>query len=714
MKNFINYRNEELEEKLKDILGTTYGIFQPLFIDLILKRKEVFNLSDEEAIREMEVIKHNVQWIQYSKLEVSGYAYYDYKTKRIRIDPSVKKEDLYGTIIHEILHALSTKVIDEDQTELDISPENLEKTESKESESAALEIGIWKHRKYRREDLVFNLVEGGKTLGLFGERFMETINEATARLFFSREGVGYPNRIFYVNAFVAMVGSSKVELFKEGNQSLQKFLDKIYENFPSDMKEQVNAYITNINENFNLYTYYSALIDSVRKSGSFITAYRMKKEIGKQFEGLHNNTCEMLELQIANDKREINDEYIGEIATRYKMIEQSFMEQGKSQERNISEKYKGAIALKQQEVLQTLCGLYVFNIIKGKLTDEDILKQYEDMSRSGKVEELADRIKKDFPDVNLEEIYNSFQKYMENRRYEECNYYKTIFQKDNFGGKKWNDEETDKMMESILDKCTENEKGKHKDVERRLPSIKDVLNDKSLKKSQYQKLEEESERYCFYKQYCLDFLGYLLNGGANNFYTELFQNEVTYVLKEYYMELLQYTESYKYQDEKGIDIKKIYDTINGIELSNTKMKDIVEELLQNGIFSDTQTSELISYFEERKTSAIERIYRVYDLNSNDTRESLPTRELAINNFFRRLLNQKKRKKIKMLADSAKSKEIIEEEESIEDAARQDTRTKFLGELRVESRNIDLRSGRVSRKVVRGDEHDRREESSSKN
>ena len=30
--------------------------------------------------------------------------------------------------------------------------------------------------------------------------------------------------------------------FKEGNQSLQKFLDKIYENFPSDMKEQVNAY----------------------------------------------------------------------------------------------------------------------------------------------------------------------------------------------------------------------------------------------------------------------------------------------------------------------------------------------------------------------------------------------------------------------------------------------------------------------------------------
>ena len=41
------------------------------------------------------------------------------------------------------------------------------------------------------------------------------------------------------------------------------------------------------------------------------------------------------------------------------------------------------------------------------------------------------------------------------------------------------------MMESILDKCTENEKGKHKDVERRLPSIKDVLNDKSLKKLSY-------------------------------------------------------------------------------------------------------------------------------------------------------------------------------------------------------------------------------------
>lgn len=612
MKKIIDYSNNELEKKIKSEFGESYGTFQPIIVDLLLKRNYVLGLTEEQSIAEARRFMDNVGSIQYGKLYLmsGAIAFYSPKQRKIAFQPNRDTQYVYGILVHEIFHVLGSRIIDEDGNEKNLSFNNIEKKVCEDRYSVGFEISNWRFRELKREEFekFEDIGDNGKTLGVTGSLTMETINEDTARLFYNRSGVGYKSTSFFPYVLASAIGASNIELLKAGNSSLQNFLDMTYSHFPQNKKAEVDSYLTMLDAKLkgvhNGDVYISMALDML----AFKEIKELRNNFNKDFEGLFNTAYSMFEFQIENDERGISDEFVAEMAVRYKRIEKELLNAQKIHKYNISKNCKKNIKLAQLEVLQTIGGLYIFNKIKHQIKDKSLLKEYENTVKSGKIEQFSQMLLQDFPNENLEKGYSEFAEYMEEKDFEKSEYYKNLVEKDMFNGKVWNMEEVWEMMEN----CLEMDKGNSKKKNFKLPGIKDVLNDKSITESRYEELEDKNEYFLFYKNYCKGLIGNI--NCLDAFVKNDMQDEIIYNFKKYYSELMQYTNFKQYKTDKGIDIDKVFDTFKGVQFSKTEIKNIVKEFSRRGFLTEEHVKNMFDYFDEKNNSVEEKMYELYALD----------------------------------------------------------------------------------------------------
>lgn len=135
MKSIINYYDDNLAGLIKEKLGNKYGDFQPIIIDVLLRRKYAFHYSNEQCLKEVDRFIDNCEFIAFKELKnAGGYAYYF--ERKIEINSKIRDiAYLYGTIAHEISHILSYHFIENNENgeriEHNMSKENLRKYEGK-------------------------------------------------------------------------------------------------------------------------------------------------------------------------------------------------------------------------------------------------------------------------------------------------------------------------------------------------------------------------------------------------------------------------------------------------------------------------------------------------------------------------------------------------------------------------------------------------------
>ena len=137
MEEYIDYSNSELEEKLKNVFGDTYGSLQPLIIDILLRRSYVFKISNEKTVQDAKRVLDNLDIVEFC--HIHGYTlgmanpsgksirvreqYYN-ETKQYVESNEVFEDKFLATFVHELLHILSFHFETVDRKTGDIIIEN--------------------------------------------------------------------------------------------------------------------------------------------------------------------------------------------------------------------------------------------------------------------------------------------------------------------------------------------------------------------------------------------------------------------------------------------------------------------------------------------------------------------------------------------------------------------------------------------------------------
>ena len=606
MSSFIEYEDKKLEKKIKEKFGNSYGDFQPILVDILLKRKFVFGFSDEHIIREAEKILNNTSLIQYSEdssVPNCNGAHCN-QSRMLVIMANSNVENLYKIVVHEIFHALSSRIIDSNENEFDISLPNVEKKEIEQKYTSDYETGIYKMREPRKGEPRY-IGELYKQDGVFSNETMEAFNERTANLFYNGGFFGYLNITFFPHLLSAVLGLCERDMLKAGNDSSRVFLKKIYSLFPENQKNTIDQCIEKMGKQVDTIYIAKAMAECVGYR------HKGKKELNASIEGVNNVAYELFELQVKNDKRELSDELIGELVCRYNGIDKSIIDAENTNEPYVNKKCKQKVEARKKESFRMVRDFFMLNKLKDLVSDKEKLAQYQILLKTGNIEELSKQILDDNPNVNIQSIYDSFDDYIEKKEYENCKYYQDIKEKDFFNGKIWDNTKVNEMLMDLLRKSEINKSQKKSSEIITLPDIKDIMSDNTISARKYAELEELNNKFKFYKTYCSYHIKTILSSYSMVYASKNYSNETMYMLKKYHDELLKFAESKQYQDRQGINTGKIFDTVNGIQKSKVKMEKVINGIFKRGIFTEQQVNDLMQDLEKKDNILINRMYNLY-------------------------------------------------------------------------------------------------------
>ena len=462
----INYSNLELEEKLKKIFENKYGVLQPIIIDILLKRKFVFKLSEEQTIMEAERFIDNVGCIEFQNIGYGGITNVQNRKiilnsafiKKLNFYPTTSKNHLnmlYKVLVHEICHMLSNHYEYYNGgpyqfTILNCSKENVEKY----NEVAKISTGICEYPESSNSYCV---------------AMDEIFNEAAAGMLYERERnafsydeYGYANLMFFPHLLSAAIGTTDEELIYAGNVSSRFFNRTICSQYGINFDEMLID-----NEYKIINSEYSKVMDMMRYIDTnmdllyTVCAYQKGNEhkliesiflIKSTFESIIEATYDMARMQIEADSRTISNELVDELLVRYKKMD-SCVSIGK-RKLHISNKSE-KIDLKKEELLNNIFCIYAVNQIKSEVLNESDLKEYTMLAKAGDISSLEKRLK-DGLGINIDTFREKFVEYIKSEEYINSNYYHKLETDDLFGGKSWNSEKDREMVDIFLEEAFQN------------------------------------------------------------------------------------------------------------------------------------------------------------------------------------------------------------------------------------------------------------------
>ena len=450
MKNKIDYYDSNLANLIKQKLGNKYGSFQPIVIDVLLRRKYVFKYSNEQCLKETDRFIDNCEYISFKKMDdARGKAYPT--LRKIEIDKSDNISSLYGTIAHEMSHILSYHFIEHnkkgERVEHNISKENLKKFERK-----------------------LNLATGARTLdtdykqvSIYGTAIMESLIEASSAILYKKRTSVYKSNIEEGYSIIseliprllsAGVGVSDLDIIVSGVHSENELTQTLARNFKNHDLSLAQQDIELLNDAASmmhkiLYT------NRQRFLNVFLTkndTHLMKSAIKEAGVAAYRLACH----QIESDDRPISDELILELTTRYEKINQSI----EQCEKNLSEYslipskkniFPEVIYLKQM-MMNKIYGMYLVNLYKKNIKSIDSLKTITELAKQGKINELEIFLGNHIS-IKKEIIYKAKKNFLLNLRKMEKNkanpYLKKLEHDDLLDDKQWDNKSIFKVLKRV-------------------------------------------------------------------------------------------------------------------------------------------------------------------------------------------------------------------------------------------------------------------------
>ncbi|MBR2786307.1 MAG: hypothetical protein IKD76_02260 [Clostridia bacterium] len=456
MEEYIDYSNSELEEKLKNVFGDTYGSLQPLIIDILLRRSYVFKISNEKTVQDAKRVLDNLDIVEFC--HIHGYTlgmanpsgksirvreqYYN-ETKQYVESNEVFEDKFLATFVHELLHILSFHFETVDRKTGDIIIENCI---NKVNKNAVFCAGL-------NESPPQKLINYGRAMN-------EAFNEVAAGLlynndrdiYFSNDG-GYSLLTFFPHLLSAAVGTTSNELIYAGTQSATDFNNILKRQYGVDDEEVMRKDFFQINVNLiremeiidknmdmmhNLYT-----SGENRETEAFNTLKR------SFFDSIIGNTFSMANLQISSDRREVTDNLVDELLVRYKKMDKCTVIA--AEKLGIAYPINSeSINSQKVEMLNRIFELYVVNSIKEKVTDKNMLEHYTNSARNGKIFEFADELENKYG-IDISKLKKiNFAKYIISEKYMDSPYYHKLEREDLHNYKKWNPKRNNDIVKQFF------------------------------------------------------------------------------------------------------------------------------------------------------------------------------------------------------------------------------------------------------------------------
>lgn len=450
MKNKINYYDSNLANLIKQKLGNKYGAFQPIVIDVLLRRKYAFKYSNEQCLKETERFIDNCEFIAFKKLDyASGRAYST--LRKIELNKSYNTSSLYGTIAHEMSHILSYHFIEQnkngERVEHNISKENLKKFERK------LHLGAGAK----------TLDTDYKQISIYGTAIMESLIEASSAILYKKRDSVYKSNIEEGYAIIseliprllsAGAGLSDLDVIVSGVHSENELTKELARNFKNhDLSsaqqdiEQLNDAATMVHK--ILYTNRNRFLNVLLNKNDTLLIKSAIKEAGV---AAYRLACH----QIESDDRPITDELILELTTRYEKINQSIEQCDRSLFEYYLVNFKTnkfpEITHLKQLMMNKIYGMYLVNLYKNDIKSIESLELLTEYAKQGKIAEIETILEK-FLKINKESIYNAKRHFSSNLKKMEKHkanpYLRKLEHEDLLDDKQWDNKTIFKVLKRV-------------------------------------------------------------------------------------------------------------------------------------------------------------------------------------------------------------------------------------------------------------------------
>lgn len=485
---YIQYSNKELEEKIDKILGDNYGEIKPLIKDILLRRKVSFRETDEECINNAKTIIDNLGDVSFTydmekeyggisrpnsrKIELS-----ENSIDSINLENEESLKKAYSIFAHELFHIIGYKLETKDKKIQNLTEENLKKNLN--PKDYVITTGIEDQRKEG-----FTNYDNYADVFSFHTILNECFNEAaSSRLINDRDNLfssniegGYRDVARYIpHILAAALGTSDMELIKSAITSKKDFINLICE------KLNINDF-KKVGKNFQVIGTEANLIWNTSKSNKSISRQIRDQAIS----GIMNNCLELFSLSIKNSNRNINDEYINELDTRFNKMKKIF--ENSIYVNNANEK-DCKYFISQDEISRNvdrqLYCLYLLNQNKNIFNKNEYESSCDIAKRYGNISYIKEILKN--RGVKIED--KDYEKYKSSRVKDiTANpYYKKLIKDDMMDGKKWDNEQTLEYTKTLL-----------KGVKERFKNNREV---QKVKKKEDTREEKDISDTYFYKNF---------------------------------------------------------------------------------------------------------------------------------------------------------------------------------------------------------------------
>ncbi len=488
MKEYIDYSNKELEEKVRGVFGKAFGAIQPLIIDVLMRRSFTFKLSDEKTIEDARRVLDNLDKIEFNYMNHNHTGIADAKERTVSISSSLfsaaqksPSEDNYyrekflSVFVHELFHILSFhyRTIDKD-TGKNIIENCTKENNSNSNNNKILSAGLTKVPSKNTNSYSVTMSE------VFNEVASNMVYNNNKELYISNE-VSYSHLTFLPHMMSAAIGTTDSELVYPGTQSPDEFNAFLEKQFGIDKSNSNSKRIfqrsmmmiksvRQIDKNLDLLQNLCTLEREQELENSVEEVRALKESF---FNSIVSSVYSLANLHIKSDSREVSQELIDELIVRYKKMDTCV---GVAAVKLNLKEYDGLEEIKKQrdDMLRRIWGLNIINNIKDKITDKDLLEKYVYEAKSGRIFNCKDEIIEKYGIDISKEKRSEIIEYIVSEKYKNSQYYRRLEKEDMHDYRNWDTEKSNNIIKNFFIKFKE-ESDKCKEIKIPVEKVENIL-----------------------------------------------------------------------------------------------------------------------------------------------------------------------------------------------------------------------------------------------